>query len=325
MVYEFLTDILSYPDNTSSYIYLRGQGSPGIALSSQFRYQWYPEKVEDLKYYARRSNREQINLFFSPSLRNEEGNKKKHFLCSKTLWVDLDGKDFSGGKEEALSALTHASLSTLEPSYVVDSGNGYHAYWVLDDFLYDRLLLEQTNKGIAVVTGGDKTHNCNRVLRVPGTKNWKDKNNPKECVIVASSRKVYNIKDFEYFRAIGEELMIGSIEVDDIELDVESLEPTNVDDVKRMIGLHWENLIRHGLEADHEGKYGCDRSNLDYAVMLRLVRVKAPDNYILGLFINPEYGIALKSLGLEPIQRSQYLMHSLQKAKAQVEETSLTA
>jgi hypothetical protein len=89
---------------------------------------------------------------------------------SRVIWADFDAKTYVG-KEQSFQAV--ASVAP-EPQIVVDSGHGYHAYWLLDrDYPFEGV--REVMKGIAVVTGADpKTHDKARILRVPGTENHKD-------------------------------------------------------------------------------------------------------------------------------------------------------
>jgi len=86
-----------------------------------------------------------------------------------TLWADLDGKDFVGGKEEALSALVPLIPG---PAIIVDSGHGYHAYWLLDREIAWSVA-HDLMKGIAQAVNGDSVYDAARVMRIPGTLNWK--------------------------------------------------------------------------------------------------------------------------------------------------------
>ena len=80
------------------------------------------------------------------------------------------------------------------PSIIIHSGNGWHCYWLFESpwiFTDDGerraagQLVEQWQSHLRSVFqaegyGLDATHDLTRVLRVPGTKNLKDSENPKE-------------------------------------------------------------------------------------------------------------------------------------------------
>lgn len=102
---------------------------------------------------------------------------------ASVVWADFDFKNMTAtGMDEA----------TEDADILVHSGGGIHAYWYTTQVeqLEDA---KAQNAYSAVVqdvqqskSGGnaDHTHDLPRILRVPGTKNWKDRNNPKEVALM---------------------------------------------------------------------------------------------------------------------------------------------
>ncbi len=92
------------------------------------------------------------------------------------LFAEYDAKDFEGSKEAALDHIR--GLNPL-PSAVVDSGGGYHAYWLFDEPItidsdYSRKLWQYYQAAWVDLMGGDDgAKDLARVLRVPGTLNVK--------------------------------------------------------------------------------------------------------------------------------------------------------
>jgi hypothetical protein len=86
------------------------------------------------------------------------------------LWADFDAKAYPGGKPAAFYALGKV---LPVPQIIVDSGHGYHAYWLMRRGL-NWAWAEKIMKGIAIKTGADRTYDKARILRVPGTHNHKD-------------------------------------------------------------------------------------------------------------------------------------------------------
>ncbi len=97
-----------------------------------------------------------------------EGNGESISDQADVMWADWDGKAFSD-KAGAFRALSKVAP---EPQIVVDSGNGYHTYWLLDD-LYPFDQVQEVMKGMHILAGADKTYDKARILRVPGTLNYK--------------------------------------------------------------------------------------------------------------------------------------------------------
>lgn len=86
------------------------------------------------------------------------------------LWADIDNKAVGGTH---LAALMRLGAINLTPSIVVDSGNGIHAYWLLNK-LEPFSRVQPLMKGLQSAIGSDHVHDAPRVLRLPGTRNHKD-------------------------------------------------------------------------------------------------------------------------------------------------------
>lgn len=95
------------------------------------------------------------------------------------LFAEFDAAQF-GGKEQALD-----HIFTLPPATVViDSGGGYHGYWLLRETVTitteaDTERMRAIQERWVQFTGGDEgAKDLARILRVPGTKNYKPKYAP---------------------------------------------------------------------------------------------------------------------------------------------------
>jgi hypothetical protein len=92
------------------------------------------------------------------------------------FFAEYDAKHFSGDKARALAHIL--SLADL-PSAIVDSGGGYHCYWLFDrPFLLrteqDRVRARRLQFDWIVYVGSDPdAKDLTRVLRLPGTRNTK--------------------------------------------------------------------------------------------------------------------------------------------------------
>lgn len=149
---------------------------------------WYkPQDVPLDK--LRAGNQAGRNIYFGVGLRRKRGGKKGDVLAIPALWVDLDGKDFSQGKSEALAALDRLPAD-LSPSMVLDSGHGIHAYWLLETAVVlngngEIGRVERTLRGLAHHLDGDPTvADVARIMRLPGFLNVKDPENPVPCKLL---------------------------------------------------------------------------------------------------------------------------------------------
>lgn len=92
------------------------------------------------------------------------------------LFAEFDAHDFLGGKPAA-----RAHLDAIQPpaSVIIDSGGGWHAYWLLAEPLLLTSPAERERAKAAQYAWVAHTHgdpdakDLARVLRVPGTRNWK--------------------------------------------------------------------------------------------------------------------------------------------------------
>ncbi len=99
----------------------------------------------------------------------------------------MDAKTIEGGKEEALERLKSYEL---KPSIIIDSGNGYHGYWLLEfpmptETPQQVRQVETLLKRLAMKLGADQAcAEIARILRLPETKNYKDLSKPKPVEVV---------------------------------------------------------------------------------------------------------------------------------------------
>jgi hypothetical protein len=148
------------------------------------------------------------NIYFGVCARSERKGDKSAVRLVHALWADLDAKDLSGGKPEALERLRRFHP---EPTIIVDSGNGYHAYWQLRtpiaiDGPESVALVERYLKSLARSLGADtKAAELARILRVPGTLNLKNLSAALTVTIVEiNPERQWEITDFPLEAVAGE-------------------------------------------------------------------------------------------------------------------------
>lgn len=139
----------------------------------------------------------QYDIYFGVCPRIKEQGNREAVGVVPGLWLDVDGKDFQGGKEAALKRLNEFSR---KPSLIVDSGNGYHAYWVFKEMDSRVELIEERLKSLAKFLGADtKCCDLPRILRVPGTLNRKNPDQQLTVQLIESNDNQYTLEDFEVF------------------------------------------------------------------------------------------------------------------------------
>ena len=123
------------------------------------------------------------------------------------FFAEFDAKHFDGGKPAIpahLDSFPH-DKGWPYPSVIVDSGGGFHAYWLLAHTVTvtdeNRDTLRAIQATWVTLVGGDKgAKDFARVLRVPGTLNVKPEygpNFPTVTTIEANWRRLYDLADFE--------------------------------------------------------------------------------------------------------------------------------
>ncbi|GMK49144.1 hypothetical protein PghCCS26_62740 [Paenibacillus glycanilyticus] len=132
-----------------------------------------------------------IGMFTRKKVKNEKVRGDKAG-CQRTnvLWADYDNTTLNDVRRRI------QTVRLPEPSVFVNSGNGIHAYWLLNSSAYEGV--EDVLKAIATNTGADvKAAEIARVMRLPGTYNVKG-STPKRCQVIKQSDDRYPIELFQH-------------------------------------------------------------------------------------------------------------------------------
>jgi len=148
---------------------------------------WYngPEElVADLDRLIHWGRSTRTAVFFGVLPRTEHGGGTKDYTrTGRVVWVDIDFKDYGGGETEARTRL---QAFPVDPSIVVKSGHGVHAYWFLSEY-QPAATLEAASKTIATELGADACYDSARILRLPGSWNQKDPDQPVQAHVETSN------------------------------------------------------------------------------------------------------------------------------------------
>lgn len=86
-------------------------------------------------------------------------------------WVDIDGIDLGVLRGHVLPTLDRLGL---RPSMYVDSGWGFHLFWVFSELTYLSDLVKNSNTVLSLITGGDSSvSSLSHLLRCPSSWNCK--------------------------------------------------------------------------------------------------------------------------------------------------------
>jgi hypothetical protein len=126
--------------------------------------------------------------------------QKLYIAAVNCLFAELDAHTHEDGKRALLADI--AELKP-QPSVIIDSGGGYHCYWLLDETFVirtadDRARIETAQAAWVAYTGGDDgAKDIARVLRLPGTQNTKYAPPRPVTFVSYSVNYTYSLSDLE--------------------------------------------------------------------------------------------------------------------------------
>ena len=212
-------------------------------------------------------------------------------------------------KEDALKAIRSFKY---RPSFIIDSGHGYHCLWLFKEPYIlgedvDLEYYEAMNRGIQKVLKADTTADVTRILRVPGSFNVKDPAHPVKCELVDNSGARYNLEDFEDYIT-----PVWSTESAETELNLK-LEKVKVS--RKSLSPRVNKIISEG--ADPSDPSNTDRSSLIQTVVDAMVAKGFTDNEIYSVLTDRDLKISEKILTEKKteMERKRYIALSISKAR----------
>lgn len=132
----------------------------------------YPDEVD----FVTTFNSVSFNTFAGVLLRTRmEGTADAVVQDTPVLWADFDSKNFGDDRMKTFYAVKRIDIP---PQIMVDSGHGFHAYWLLDEKL-DVRTAQVLMQMMANKYGSDVVGDPARIMRLPGTYNVKDPSDPR--------------------------------------------------------------------------------------------------------------------------------------------------
>ena len=169
-----------------------------------------PIEMEEMSKFIEARNQTE-NIYFSVNpVKNRVSKKTSKADIKELAWlhVDIDpdeSKGLEAARKEIKSRLDH---SPLKPTVIVDSGNGYQAFWKLNNPISingNIESLESENRRLENFFKADFCHNIDRIMRVPGTLNHPNKKKIQlgrtivEAKLIHFGDEAYSIEDFSAF------------------------------------------------------------------------------------------------------------------------------
>jgi len=250
---------------------------------------------------------------------------KEHIREVIAFYADVEaGQDghnkpsFYATKEEALKTIT---TFKYRPSFIIDSGHGYHCLWLFKEPYIlgedvDLEYYEAMNRGIQKVLKADTTADVTRILRVPGSVNVKDPAHPAQCEMVEDSGKRYNLEDFEDYITpviLDAAAVAFNLKLEKVKVSRKSLSP------------RVNKIISEG--ADPSDPSNTDRSSLIQTVVDAMVAKGYKDNEIYSVLTDRDLKISEKILTEKKseLAKKQYIALSISKAKGFIQVQQMKA
>ena len=164
----------------------------------------------DLTTFAKRTR---ANIYYGVCPRSKEGDADDQSIQTvRCIWCDIDCISL----DQAVGRWQEAGIPN--PSIIVSSGAGIHGYWLLERDLHsdeDRAELRAILPGFYASFGGDHVQNLSRVMRLPGTVNYKNVRNgehPRPCALcTCNSQLRYPLEMFSRWIAPAEQERCGKM------------------------------------------------------------------------------------------------------------------
>lgn len=159
--------------------------------------------------FEKKSQDEQRNMWFQVST-VKSGSKSP--LMANVVWADVDVYKYPGGELQVMGLLRYLP----KPTVIVRSGRGLHIYWKLKEPVPANgpmSLAQILAKDAQWKLGADACHAPNKLLRIPGTYNFKpdEYEGGKLCELIAHNDVEYSPEDFnvdETLLKVGHKLMV---------------------------------------------------------------------------------------------------------------------
>lgn len=313
---EFLKTSANFMKIVFESILVNKQGEIEIRTFNNHRSQQFFSSVNDAVISGYELCNSQIDVYFGVNPRTGRGGKKEnvHFVTAFHAEVDYgqDGHKKNSIHENYEKALAAINNFSPKPTMVNHSGGGFHCYWVLESPLNVKdtglQKVESINRNLSEALGGDRgTQDISRVLRIPGTYNFKLPDNPRLVEAVYLDGPKYQLSNFRKFTEkenappVQAQIPKPITAMDDIP----DLNP-NTDIDKLPVSNKIKSLILTG----NDGSYP-SRSEADMSVITSLVNRGVTENVIKEIYSRYPIGEKYR----QHSSPETYLKHTIDSAK----------
>lgn len=211
------------------------------------------------------------------------------------------------------------------PSLTIDSGGGAQGVWLFDEplFIGGNIAAAEEAEAynqqfIADLDGDASCFNLDRVLRLPGTINWKDGNGrtPRLARLIsppeAVTPPVYPLSTFTPAPRRKAAPTAGQA---DVQLDGVPPFLANLDELPAAVTPRTRMLIVQGDDPDDQQRYA-SRSEVTFAVCTEMVRANCSNEEIAAVLLDPDYGISRHTLAQK--RSLDYAARQIKRARDEV-------
>ncbi|HEX7122610.1 MAG TPA: hypothetical protein VF178_09605, partial [Gemmatimonadaceae bacterium] len=295
-----------------------------------------PCQWEDARRWIEKWNGKR-NLYWhvnEPAHAIEKKAEKQDIAAAHYLHVDVDpraGEPLAEEQERLRRLMVDGEgwPADLPRAHIVlFSGGGYQAFWRLAEpveingDLEVAVDFERYNKALELRLGGDKCHNVDRIMRLPGTLNLPDEKKrkkgrvPVEATVERSEPGTVALSEFKPAPAVRAPAPVDPMSGRPVK-DLAELDQWAVgEDVKR--------IIREGKlppDACNERQRGYSDSEWVFRACCYLLRHEVPDEVIFSLITDAAFGISAHVRRQKNVKR--YAARQIERARDEVDEGPL--
>lgn len=250
------------------------------------------KNLDDVIQVIRKYQQDGKNIYVGINARNKKQGRAENIKLVNCLWVDLDG--------DRDTSKTNLNNFSPKPSMIVDSGNGYHAYWLFREPQPVSDEIQEILKALTAFLDGDRVYDYPRIMRLPGSYNLKDPKIPKLCRIIKHNKKLrYVLSDFKF--------LISEKVKKQPKTELASESAIVLDELP--LSMRVKSLIRNGNDDTYHS-----RSEADIAVIVECIQKAISDEEIEIIFSDPANKIGEKYRE----EGNHYLRQTIRSAKKMV-------
>jgi RecA-family ATPase len=259
----------------------------------------HTDRIDELRSFIEQYQGKYGLYFAVNPLRRDPGPKASKADVAALVYhhVDLDPRNHEPLNSEKLRLIAVVEESPIQPSSVVDSGNGLGVFYRLTEpILHDgnTEALERINKRLEQYFSADRCHNLDRIMRLPGTVNLPTASKiakgrsavPVPARLLKQNSHTYSLEDFAFLPPVAEKA--EAADLGDVDLGA-------IDEVSlaARYALHQQHdpdlklLLAGTAPAWSKDKEG---SGLDHALALTLFRLGYSRAENFRLLANYEHG-----------------------------------